>query len=125
MAMPALRFTPSAAALLLAALGTGFSPATQAQSAQRACRADFAQFCKGIQPGQGRVLACLREHQDRLSPDCKSSLESAQTCADKARQLCGSNAGVDQALDRQAMRQCLQQHRDELPANCRSELAVR
>ena len=123
--MPALRFTPSAAALLLAVLGAGFAPVTLAQSAQRACRADFAQFCKGTQPGQGRVLACLREHQDQLSPDCKSSLDSAQTCVDQARQLCGSSTGVDQAPDRHAMRQCLQQHRDELPANCRSQLAVR
>lgn len=125
MTMPALRFTPSVVTLWLAVLGAGFSPATQAQSAQRACRGDFAQFCKGIQPGQGRVLACLREHQDQLSPNCKSSLDSAQTCADHARQLCGSNAGVDQARDRQAIRQCLQQRRDELPANCRSQLAVR
>lgn len=125
MTMPALRFTSSVAALWLAVLGTGFSPVTQAQSAQQACRADFAQFCKGIQPGQGRVLVCLREHQDRLSPECKSSLESAQTCANHARQLCGGSAGVDQAPDRQAMRQCLQQHRDELPANCRAELALR
>lgn len=125
MTMPALRFAPSVAALWLAVLGTGFSPVAQAQSAQRACLADYAQFCKGIQPGQGRVLACLREHQDQLSPGCKSSLDSAQTCVDQARKLCGSNAGVDQAPDLQAMRQCLQQHRDELPANCRSELAVR
>lgn len=124
MAMPALRLTPSMAALLLAVLGAGFSPVTQAQSAQRACRADFAQFCKGTQPGQGRVLACLREHQEQLSPDCKSSLENTQTCADRARQLCGGT-GVDQAPERHAMRQCLQQHRDELPANCRSQLAVR
>lgn len=125
MAMPALRFTPSVAALLLAVLVAGFSPATQAQSAQIACRADFAQFCKSVQPGQGRVLACLREHQDQLSPDCKASVDSAQACADKAQQLCGSGTGVDQTPDRQAMRQCLHQHRDELPANCRSELAVR
>ena len=39
-----------------------------------ACRADIEQLCASVQPGGGRIVQCLREHQDRVSPDCKSAL---------------------------------------------------
>lgn len=71
--------------LLLALCGAPFAPASQAQSptgdraaaqaAVRACRADVARVCKGVQPGQGRVLACLREHREALSEDCRAQID--------------------------------------------------
>lgn len=121
MTMRPFHLTTTTAALMLALLGAGLAPTAQAQSANRACRADFAKFCKGVTPGEGRVLACLRQHQDQISADCKASLETAQACADQARQLCG---GEGKAPDRKAMRECLQQQREALSASCRSQLAV-
>ena len=56
------------------------SPETRerAQAAMQACRADYASFCSGVQPGGGRVLACLRAQEpQRLSPDCRNVLAKA------------------------------------------------
>ena len=39
-----------------------------------ACRTDIEQFCANTEPGGGRIMQCLREHQDRVSPDCKSAM---------------------------------------------------
>lgn len=38
--------------------------------AQQACTADMEKFCKDVQPGQGRILSCLIEHAQELSPAC-------------------------------------------------------
>ncbi|TXH85758.1 cysteine rich repeat-containing protein, partial [Thauera aminoaromatica] len=91
--MRPFHLTTTTAALVLALLGAGLAPSAHAQSARGACRADFAKFCKGTKPGDGRVLACLRHHPDPISAEAKASLETAQACADQARQLCGGGAG--------------------------------
>lgn len=38
------------------------------------CRADAQRFCQGIRPGAGRIRACMRSNQDRLSPACKQAI---------------------------------------------------
>ena len=43
-----------------------------------ACRADIEQLCAGVQRGGGRIMQCLREHQDGVSPDCKSAMAAAR-----------------------------------------------
>ena len=35
------------------------------------CADDAQKLCAGVQPGGGRIVACLREHQDALSDRCK------------------------------------------------------
>lgn len=56
--------------------------ATAVQSAQAqdqlaairaACTEDAQKLCAGVQPGGGRVLACLKEHKDSLSDRCKQA----------------------------------------------------
>lgn len=50
-------------------------PAASARPAQ-ACRGDFMEFCRGIRPGGGRAMMCLREHAMELSPECQESLQA-------------------------------------------------
>lgn len=108
-------------ALLLALAGSTLAAQAQSTGASpRACRADFRQFCSGTQPGQGRALACLKEHQSELSTACQTSLEAMQVCTDQARQVCGTADGA--TPDRTAMRQCLKDHREEFSADCRAQL---
>ncbi len=39
-----------------------------------ACRPDAARLCRGIPPGGGRILACLKSHEADLSPACRAEL---------------------------------------------------
>jgi hypothetical protein len=39
---------------------------------QKACGKDARALCKGIKPGQGRVLACLESRKADLSPGCQA-----------------------------------------------------
>jgi hypothetical protein len=38
-----------------------------------ACADDAQKFCAGVQPGGGRIVACLKEHKDSLSDRCKQA----------------------------------------------------
>lgn len=49
-----------------------------AQAAAAACRPDIARLCPGVQPGGGRLIACLRTNADALSPTCRTAMEQAQ-----------------------------------------------
>jgi hypothetical protein len=39
-----------------------------------ACKGDLGQYCKDVQPGQGRITRCLRENEAKLSPSCREQL---------------------------------------------------
>jgi len=97
--------------LVLAAAAAG-ALAADAPSAQ-ACRVDTKKLCAGMQPGGGRVMACLTQHESELSPDCKAVLPTLQQCAQQVQSLCG-NTG-----DRREMRECLRSHADQFSPQCR------
>ena len=42
------------------------------------CRPDIEKLCKEIQPGGGRVMACLEPHLAELSPGCRSRIEKRE-----------------------------------------------
>jgi len=52
------------------------SPASS--TVRQACQADIQKLCAGVQPGGGRIRACIAEHRDELSPACHDALVSAR-----------------------------------------------
>ena len=40
-----------------------------------ACKADVQKLCSGVQPGGGRIMACLKEHKDEVSQACRDSFQ--------------------------------------------------
>lgn len=46
----------------------------RARTVAKACQADARKFCQGIQPGGGRLLACLKGHGAELSAACRNML---------------------------------------------------
>jgi Cysteine rich repeat len=59
------------------------SPPTQGPSqqamadARAACDTDIQKLCPGVQPGGGRILACLKQHKDQVSDGCKQAVIKA------------------------------------------------
>ncbi len=39
------------------------------------CRADLTSFCSDVQPGQGRVMACMEKNKDKVSARCKQAIK--------------------------------------------------
>lgn len=34
------------------------------------CDADIKKFCSNVQPGEGRIVACLRQNRAQISQEC-------------------------------------------------------
>ena len=52
--------------------------AAQAQTAaeREACQANFEKFCKGVVPGDDRVIQCLTQHFSELTPECQKVVKA-------------------------------------------------
>jgi hypothetical protein len=53
----------------------------------KACRADFKRLCPGVQPGGGRILACLQNHEVALTPQCRDVMPKAEALKSKASDI--------------------------------------
>jgi hypothetical protein len=101
---------PSTLLALLFALAAG---SAFAADSPQACRADARKLCAGTQPGGGRMLACLQEHEAELSPDCRAALPALQRCAKEMQSVCGDSG-------RRGLRECVRKNADKLSPECRS-----
>jgi len=43
------------------------------------CGVDIKQFCSNVQPGSGRIIACLEQHQTEVSAGCHQLIERYQS----------------------------------------------
>jgi len=46
-------------------------------AARAACANDIQTLCPGVQPGGGRILACLKQHKQQVSGGCKQAIATA------------------------------------------------
>jgi hypothetical protein len=66
-------------ALLTGALLLSASTAWAAGGEVRqACASDARALCSGVKPGGGRTAACMREHTDKLSQNCRQALSATR-----------------------------------------------
>jgi hypothetical protein len=42
---------------------------------RKACHQDVKKFCGDVQPGEGRIIQCLKQHTQELSPACAEQME--------------------------------------------------
>jgi cysteine rich repeat protein len=65
---------------------SGGASAQQAliQSVTKGCEKELKTFCKDVTPGEGRVLACLYAHEDKLSGKCEYALYDAAVQLERA-----------------------------------------
>jgi uncharacterized protein (DUF2141 family) len=91
--------------------------------AHSACEGELGQVCTGVQPGQGRVMACVKEHFGQLSASCQNALLSNVTitkaCKSDAEQKC---AGIDPGAGR--IQACMKDHFTELSDPCKHALLL-
>ena len=50
-----------------------------AQQAGKPCASDIKTMCAGIQPGEGRIKACIKSHMAEVSDPCRDAM--SQTAA--------------------------------------------
>ena len=90
----------------------------EAKEFAEACKGDAQTFCKGVQPGQGRVLRCLAENKGKVSSGCRAELaegESRHPCMKDMERFCkGVQPGGGRIME------CMKQHEAELSPACKA-----
>lgn len=59
-------------------------PAAGKGPVAEACMNDVKTLCPGVQPGEGRIAACLKDRRKDLSQGCKAALLKAKRGAGKS-----------------------------------------
>jgi len=96
------------------------------------CKIEIETYCKAVTPGEGRVLACLYAHGDKLSGQCEFALYDAAAqleravaalsyvvneCTADLDQLCqGVRAGEGRLLE------CLEKNDPKVSGRCKQAL---
>jgi hypothetical protein len=92
----------------------------------RPCADDVAMFCKDVQPGGGRIVQCLKQHENELSPACKQRIIETkqklrgvhQACQDDVLKLCKDvQPGAGRLI------RCLKDHENEVSAECKAKIS--
>jgi hypothetical protein len=50
----------------------------------KGCKKEIGSYCKDVTPGEGRILACLYAHEDKLSGQCEYALYDAVAQLERA-----------------------------------------
>jgi hypothetical protein len=72
-------FTTFPVVLMLCFVGNG---PLSAQSIFDACAKDLETYCAAVTPGEGRIVACIYAHEDKVSAECDEATENAATLLD-------------------------------------------
>lgn len=85
------------------------------------CKADFEKFCKDVKPGQGRIVKCMKAHENELSPACRDQIAAKKEKAQEFTKACKPDAdkfckGIRPGHGR--IISCLKSHEAELSPQC-------
>ena len=86
-----------------------------------ACLSDAKALCAGVQPGGGKIRACLKTHLKDLSEGCQTVVLKAVTvkaCAPDVKQFC---AGTEPGEGR--IEACMKAHVADVSDACKVALA--
>ena len=115
--------------LLAAVLAAGAAPA---HADKGACKADVEKFCKDVEPGKGRIIKCLKEHDKDLSEGCKAkgakAKERFKEGVEKMKAACKADVEKfckDVEPGEGRIIKCLHEHDNDLGEDCRKKMKKR
>lgn len=118
----------TAITLVLLFAGGVFAQEGVVQTVAEGCSKEINTYCKGVSPGEGRLLACLYAYGDKLSNRCEYALYDASVqlervinalsyvaneCRNDLRSYCsGIDPGEGRLLD------CLEKNKAKVSKRC-------
>lgn len=92
-----------------------------ASFAEGPCSKDREALCAGVEPGEGRILKCLKENEAKLSPECKADWEKHKSQLKGVKEVCHEDAQtLCPDLAKRELVRCLRSKRDQVSEACRN-----
>ncbi len=91
--------------------------------AEDACKPDVERLCAGIPAGGGRIAACLKANQAKVSPECKAELASVSRKVKEVGEACADDiSSYCQAVEpgKGAVLRCLADNAVTLSPRCKA-----
>ena len=101
-----------------------WAPGASAQDrpARGACAADIKTHCAGVERGQGRIAACVKEHLKDLSAPCQARVAAlaagSKVCVADVKERC-----ADVRPGRGRIRECLKSALANLSDACKDSIS--
>lgn len=89
------------------------------------CADDIDKFCKEIKPGGGRIMNCLKMHENELTVSCREKIMETQGVIKACEQACaGDIAQFCKEIQPGGGRiaRCLREHEKDLSPSCSAQL---
>ena len=112
--------------------GKAFAVEQSLGSVAKDCEKELSVYCKDVTPGEGRILACLYAHEDKLTVRCEYALYEtvaqlgrsltalayvASECRDDLKAYCSDiSPGQGRLL------QCIDKNRAKVSSRCKQAL---
>jgi hypothetical protein len=94
---------------------------SSAMAQSRVCAADIKQACANIEPGGGRIAACVKEKFNNFSDACKARLAevaaAAKTCREEVNKECGSAQRLKKVV-------CVKDALSKLSDGCKASISA-
>ena len=119
-------------AMFFVSISSAWAVDNVVETVAKGCEKELTTYCKDVTPGQGRVLACIYAHSDKLSGQCEYALYDAAAqlerfvaalsyvineCGDDLNKLCsGVPAGNGRLLN------CLEKNDSKVSGRCKQAL---
>jgi multidrug efflux system outer membrane protein len=91
------------------------------------CMTEIERFCRDVEPGSGRLLKCLSDHDGELSPACRAKLDKARARVEEARRLCAPDLEKfcpDVEPGQGRLLSCLKGKLDQLSPACQEQVVT-
>ena len=120
----------------LAVLLLGFTGVNAGQglveTVANGCKIEIEKYCSQVTPGQGRILACLYAHEDKLSAKCEYALYDAAAQLERAVAALSyvaneCNADLDKYCEsiepgKGRLLECLDKHDKQVSKRCKQAI---
>jgi hypothetical protein len=95
-----------------------------AQTQEGPCALDRRRLCSNVQPGAGRITACMKAHEKQLSAACRVRRQTVKQTRTKRKSVLASCSSDSAKLcsGKKAPLRCLNNHQAKVSAACRAAL---
>ena len=113
--------------LILFLLSLSIMVAADLYAEDNPCERDIAKFCRNIEPGEGRLLKCLKLSEKDLTPPCKKQLTRIEKAVEEVQNACADDYAIfcSSLLPGQGrIAACLEKNQKILTPKCRKNLGA-